>query len=197
MRWPVWVEWAPAYVVGSLGAFCTIQPVFCWAGLCWPPHIRGEQGIWRSSDPKAIALTFDDGPDPRFTGKILDILKDKGVRATFYAIGRQALGSPDLIRRIYAEGHDIGSHSFSHPNPFTINSRRLQLELNATQRVFELTLGIQTHLFRPPYASLHFGYLDAGPQVIQTVTQLGYVIGGMDIDSCDYCGVVSIGWLMK
>ena len=101
------------------------------------PPLRGEQGIWRSSDPKAVALTFDDGPDPRFTGKILDILKDKGVRATFYVIGRQALGSPDLIRRIYAEGHDIGNHSFSHPNPFTIDSRRLQLELNATQRVFE------------------------------------------------------------
>ena len=159
------------------------------------PPLRGEQGIWRSSDPKAIALTFDDGPDPRFTGKILDILKDKGVRATFYVIGRQALGSPDLIRRIYAEGHDIGSHSFSHPNPFTIDSRRLQLELNATQRVFELTLGIQTHLFRPPYASTDFGYLDAGPQVIQTVTQLGYVIGGMDTELCDFCGV-SVDWMV-
>jgi cellulose synthase/poly-beta-1,6-N-acetylglucosamine synthase-like glycosyltransferase/peptidoglycan/xylan/chitin deacetylase (PgdA/CDA1 family) len=160
------------------------------------PPLRGELGVWRPSDPKAVALTFDDGPDPQFTGRILDILKEKSVHATFYLIGRNILNSPDLVRRMYAEGHDIGSHTFSHPDAFAIDIGRLEMELNATQRILEATAGVQTNLFRPPYASLHFGYLDAGPQVIQTATRFGYVIAGMDVESCDFCGI-SAEWIIR
>ena len=163
--------------------------------IVWPP-LRGELALWRPTDPKAVALTFDDGPDPRFTGKILDVLKEKGVHATFYLIGRNVLNAPDLVRRMYAEGHDVGSHTFSHPNAFEIDMDRFDMELNATQRILEATVGIQTNLLRPPYASLHFGYLDAGPQVIQEATRLGYVIGGMDVESCDFCGV-GADWIIR
>lgn len=159
------------------------------------PPLRGEPAVWRPSDPKAVALTFDDGPDRRFTGRILDILKEKGVHATFYLIGRNVLNSPDLVRRMYAEGHDIGSHTFSHPNVFAIDTDRFEMELNATQRILQATAGFQTNLLRPPYGSLHFGYMDAGPQVIQMATRLGYVIGSMDVESCDFCGV-SAEWII-
>jgi cellulose synthase/poly-beta-1,6-N-acetylglucosamine synthase-like glycosyltransferase/peptidoglycan/xylan/chitin deacetylase (PgdA/CDA1 family) len=160
------------------------------------PPLRGEIAIWRPSDPKAVAVTFDDGPDPRFTGRILDILKEKGVHATFYLIGRNVLSSPDLVRRMYAEGHDIGSHTFSHPNAFAIDTDRFEMELNATQRILQATAGFQTNLLRPPYGSLDFGYMDAGPQVIQAATRLGYVIGGMDVESCDFCGL-SAEWIIR
>lgn len=151
------------------------------------PASRGELGLWRPKDSDTVALTFDDGPDPRFTGRILDVLKEKGVHATFYLIGRNVLSSPELVRRIYAEGHDVGSHTFSHPDAFSIGLGRLEMEMNSTQRILEAVTGVQTGLFRPPYASPHAGYMDAGPQVIQTATRLGYLTAGMDVDSCDFC----------
>src|ERR1700752_2678322 len=65
---------------------------------------------------KSIALTFDDGPDPKWTPAILDILKRHNIKATFFLIGQNAVDNPDLVRRIFREGHEIGNHSFTHPN---------------------------------------------------------------------------------
>jgi poly-beta-1,6 N-acetyl-D-glucosamine synthase len=101
---------------------------------------------------KAVALTFDDGPDPVWTPQILDILKQKGVHATFFVVGESAESHPGLIARMWDEGNEIGNHSFTHPN-FAITSRnRTLLEINTTQRVIESITGHSTTLFRPPYA---------------------------------------------
>ncbi len=105
----------------------------------------------RGYKPKTLALTFDDGPDEKFTPMVLDALKKLKVPATFFVIGKNAEESPDLVRRMVDEGHEVGSHTFTHPNLGLVSSQRVELELNATQRALESITGRSTILFRPPY----------------------------------------------
>lgn len=102
--------------------------------------------------PKQIVLTFDDGPDPTWTPKILDVLKREGVKATFFVIGQQAESNPGLIARIWEEGHELGNHTFTHPNLALTGRERSLLEITTTQRIIEAITGHTTTLFRPPYA---------------------------------------------
>ena len=100
---------------------------------------------------KEVALTFDDGPDAQWTPQILDILKAKNVKATFFVIGANAEANPGLVQRILAEGHELGNHTYTHPNLSDTPSQAVALELNATQRLFEALTGRSLRLFRPPY----------------------------------------------
>jgi peptidoglycan-N-acetylglucosamine deacetylase len=135
---------------------------------------------------KKIAITFDDGPDPRWTPKILDILKEKNVPATFFVIGVDASQSPDLLKREYAEGHDIGNHTYTHPNFDEISKTQIRWELNLTQRLIESTIGVKSILFRPPFG------IDHQPEYSEEVAQLpvaqdmGYLIIGQKIDPHDW-----------
>jgi peptidoglycan-N-acetylglucosamine deacetylase len=101
--------------------------------------------------PKFIALTIDDGPADPYTSEMLDELKKYNVKATFFLIGQNAERHPGLVRRIWNEGHEIGNHSFTHPNIGAMPDREARLELTATQRVFQSLLHRSTLLFRPPY----------------------------------------------
>jgi cellulose synthase/poly-beta-1,6-N-acetylglucosamine synthase-like glycosyltransferase/peptidoglycan/xylan/chitin deacetylase (PgdA/CDA1 family) len=136
--------------------------------------------------PGKIALTFDDGPDPRWTPKILDILKEKGVHATFFIIGENGAASPRLVQRILAEGHDLGNHTFTHPNLGDTPDSVAGVELNATQRLIEALTGRSTRLFRPPY----FG--DAEPTSaeeiapMQEAEKMGYLTVGLKVDPDDW-----------
>jgi cellulose synthase/poly-beta-1,6-N-acetylglucosamine synthase-like glycosyltransferase/peptidoglycan/xylan/chitin deacetylase (PgdA/CDA1 family)/spore germination protein YaaH len=138
---------------------------------------------WR---PGMVALTFDDGPDEEWTPKILDILKRENVPATFFIIGQNGQANPGLVKRIVAEGHDIGNHSFTHPNLGEIPGRVTTLELTATQRLIESLTGRSTRLFRAPY----FG--DAEPQTPDEVEpavladKLGYINVGLRVDPDDW-----------
>jgi cellulose synthase/poly-beta-1,6-N-acetylglucosamine synthase-like glycosyltransferase/peptidoglycan/xylan/chitin deacetylase (PgdA/CDA1 family) len=136
--------------------------------------------------PGLVALTFDDGPDPTWTPRVLDILKQEQVPATFFIIGENGQQNPELVRRIVAEGHDIGNHTFTHPNLGEIPGPLVDLELNATQRLIESETGRSTTLFRPPY----FG--DAEPQTPDEVgpvvraNRLGYLTVGLRVDPDDW-----------
>jgi hypothetical protein len=101
--------------------------------------------------PGEVALSFDDGPDPTWTPKILDILKKKNVKGTFMEIGSEAQENVGLMQRVVREGHEIGNHTYTHPDISEISPRQLQLELNLTERLFASKLGIQPLYFRPPY----------------------------------------------
>ncbi|MGH9969386.1 MAG: glycosyltransferase [Pyrinomonadaceae bacterium] len=143
--------------------------------------------IQRGGDhPGLIALTFDDGPDPNWTPAILDILKQEKVPATFFVIGKNGQAYPDLLRRIVNEGHEIGNHTFTHPNLGEIPGSLTELELNATQRLIESEVGRSTVLFRPPY----FGDAEADkPQEVEPAIraeQLGYLMVGVRIDPDDW-----------
>nr|HQU84290.1 polysaccharide deacetylase family protein [Pyrinomonadaceae bacterium] len=136
--------------------------------------------------PGKIVLTFDDGPDAEWTPKILDILKEKGVKATFFVIGENGQENPELIKRIVAEGHEIGNHSFTHPNLGEVPQAVTEVELNATQRLIESLTGRSTRLFRAPY----FG--DAEPRTPNEVEptvlaqKMGYLTVGLHIDPDDW-----------
>lgn len=100
---------------------------------------------------KKLVLTFDDGPDEKYTGRILDILKKEKTPASFFLIGSNVEQNHDLVKRIYAEGHEIGNHTFTHPKLDNIASWRAELELIRTRRAIESLTGHSTILFRPPY----------------------------------------------
>jgi len=141
---------------------------------------------WGKPKDKLIALTFDDGPDKRWTPQILDILKAKKVNATFFVIGENANEEPDLLRRVWREGNDIGSHTYTHPNIGEMPKAEAGFELNATERLLESELGVQPLLFRPPYAE------DVEPEtiddarVLQLATKLGYTTISLHIDPGDW-----------
>ena len=143
--------------------------------------------IQRTGDhPGLIALTFDDGPDPEWTPTILDILKRENVPATFFIIGKNGQAYPDLLRRLVDEGHEIGNHTYTHPNLGEIPASLTELELNATQRLIESETGRSTVLFRPPY----FGDAEADkPQEVEPALlaqSLGYLMIGVRIDPDDW-----------
>ena len=137
-------------------------------------------------NPKLIALTFDDGPDSQYTPQILDILKQYRVPATFFITGLSADQNPSLLTRIYQEGHEIGNHTFTHPNITTISDRQFQLELNATQLLIESRLGHKTLLFRPPYAEDVEPSTPTEVRPLEETSKLGYFTIGMLIDPGDW-----------
>ncbi len=109
--------------------------------------------VWQlpSSDPNAIAFTFDDGPDPQWTPRVLDLLALHGARATFFVVGQRAAEHPDLVRRIVAEGHAIGSHTYGHSHGFHFSSaRRMRSEIVAGVEAVTAIAGVRPTLFRPP-----------------------------------------------
>ncbi|MDB5691004.1 MAG: polysaccharide deacetylase, partial [Alphaproteobacteria bacterium] len=136
--------------------------------------------------PGLVALTFDDGPDADWTPKILDILKQKNVPATFFVVGENALSHPRLLNRIVAEGHELGNHSYTHPNMALLSERGVSLELNATERLVEAYTGRGMRLFRAPF----FG--DAEPTTADELgpalaaQQRGYLNVGLHVDTEDW-----------
>jgi peptidoglycan-N-acetylglucosamine deacetylase len=133
-----------------------------------------------------IVISFDDGPDRRWTPRILDILREKHAHAVFFVVGEEANQSPDLLKREYNEGHEIGNHTFTHPNFDEISHTQLKWELNLTQRLIESTLGVKSILFRPPYG------IDHQPEYAEEIQQLpypqemGYLIVGQRVDPDDW-----------
>src|SRR5271165_3278121 len=138
------------------------------------------------SSPNKIAITFDDGPDPEWTPKILDVLQDKGVTATFFLIGVEAQKYPGITKRIYNAGHNIGNHTFTHPDISNISKRYFEVELNLTERFFEGKLGVKPVLFRPPYSVDQEP--DTADQVrpLELAQQLGYITIGDKVDPNDW-----------
>ncbi len=125
-------------------------------------YVIGRNGF----KPGLLALTIDDGPSDPYTSEMLDELKALKAPATFFLIGQNAERYPGLVKRIWAEGHEIGNHTFTHPNMGTVSPRQAQLEMNATQRVFQSLLHRSTILFRPPYNA------DAEPTTQQEVAPI-------------------------
>jgi cellulose synthase/poly-beta-1,6-N-acetylglucosamine synthase-like glycosyltransferase/peptidoglycan/xylan/chitin deacetylase (PgdA/CDA1 family)/spore germination protein YaaH len=151
-----------------------------------PVYPRSYTIQYYGYDPKKLAITFDDGPDPKWTPKILDILKRENVKGTFFVIGEQAEDNVGLLRRYVREGHEIGNHTFTHPDISEISPRQLELELNLTERLFASKLGIQPLYFRPPYS------IDQEPDTndqaapVDIVENMGYIIVGNKIDTDDW-----------
>jgi len=141
-----------------------------------------------------VAISFDDGPDPRWTPAVLDILKARGVKAAFFMVGERMEENPKIVERIAREGHEIGVHTYTHPNLAVVSGERARLELNATQRLIETITQHSTFLFRPPY---HADSEPHSPEELAPITiaqELGYLTVASDIDPEDWSrpGVAAI-----
>ena len=100
---------------------------------------------------RQVALTFDDGPSPVWTPKILDELKSSGIKATFFMLGEHAEKYPDVARRVASEGHEIGNHTFTHQDMSKVSRQWAGLEMDATRLLIECITGHSTILFRAPF----------------------------------------------
>lgn len=141
---------------------------------------------YASLNRKKIALIFDDGPDPKYTLQILNTLKATHTPATFFVIGRNALKYPQIMKREIAEGHDIGNHTYTHPNIAQISKLELSMELASTKRLLESSTGRSTLLFRAPYG------VDSPPKNLEeakrisAITNMGYYTVRTSVDSEDW-----------
>ncbi len=161
----------------SRGRFASKYLIF---PLCPTLYHQGE------GTAHEVALSFDDGPDPDWTPKILDILKKANVKAAFFITGRQAEKYPDLVLRILKEGHEVGNHTYSHPNLSLASVEQVELELNATQRLFEAISGRSTTLFRPPYNADSHPHERREIEALDRAQSLGYLTVCENIDPEDW-----------
>ena len=146
------------------------------------------ESITRQGDPgpHKVALTFDDGPDPTWTPKILDILKEKKAPAAFFVLGSQVQQYPDLLERIAREGHEIGNHTYTHQNLAEAGDEQISLELNATTRLIEAVTGHSTAYFRPPYNSDGTPSQPGEIRALRLARDLGYLTVTQSIDPDDW-----------
>jgi peptidoglycan/xylan/chitin deacetylase (PgdA/CDA1 family) len=143
------------------------------------PKLITRQG---NSTITSLALTFDDGPDLKYTPKILDTLKKYNVKATFFVVGTQIQKYPAIFRRLIREGHEIGSHSFQHLKFPQLSAEQIKYQLNHNNEIIRQNGGKPRMIFRPPYGALD-------PTTVELIGKLDYKIILWTIDSLDWRGL--------
>lgn len=140
------------------------------------PNIMLYQG---QVQQKIIALTFDDGPDQRFTPQVLDVLKKHRVKATFFLMGSRVKKHPNVAKRIVKEGHVIGNHTYWHPQLTKTGKQNMKWEINQTEQQIERATERHTSLFRAPYGALN-------DKLVKEIGDMGYKGIGWSIDTNDW-----------
>lgn len=140
------------------------------------PHILVLHGTRTKNQ---VALTFDDGPDIRFTPQVLDVLAKHDVKATFFIVGTRAEAHHAITKRIHDEGHAIGNHTFWHPNLPKEELGRLHWELTETEQVIADIIGFKPRLFRSPYGALN-------EEMVEMLEENNNTVIGWDVDSIDW-----------
>jgi len=154
-------------------ALVTCGVLFAGLGMFADVVTRGPE------DEGAVALTFDDGPSPEHTPKILSLLDAAKIKATFFVIGRKAEAHPEIVRAIKARGHAIGLHSYAHHRLFSLRSLRyVRADLARGQKVLEAITGEPPILFRPPIGHM-------SPRIAKAVDELGLIVVGWSIRALD------------
>ncbi|NPV69813.1 MAG: polysaccharide deacetylase family protein [Firmicutes bacterium] len=142
--------------------------------------------VLRQGDVKQnlVALTFDDGPDTQFTPQILDALAQKGVRATFFLIGKRLSEAPAVVGRIIAEGHAVGNHTYNHPNVMRFTADEISSEIASAGEALRRFGVRRTDMFRPPYGAVHVSS-------VESLANSGYRLYLWSVDSLDWRGLNS------
>ena len=151
--------------LGVAGAVGLAVGGLAYAAL-WPGSWIFGTALIAPARAGELALTFDDGPNPAWTPRLLDVLARYDARATFFMMGSRAQAQPELVRRIAAAGHLIGNHSWSHPNLARTASKSIREELKRTNETLEQMTGAQVRFFRPPFGARR-------PAVFQIARELG------------------------
>lgn len=175
----LWIEGRPGSASVAIGSV---------SGKRSAPTVMSAPVPARSlADEAAAALTFDDGPDPTWTPVVLDILKEKGVKATFFVLGGRAQAYPDLVRRAAAEGHSIQNHSWNHPAGFEALPFEVVLdEMRGTSDELEALTGARPRFFRPPGGGV-------SAEVEAASGQLGMKLAMWNVDPQDWAGTSAEG----
>ncbi|WP_344944455.1 bifunctional polysaccharide deacetylase/glycosyltransferase family 2 protein [Actinomadura miaoliensis] len=152
------------------------------------PVLRPGPGPVRSARPASgtIALTFDDGPDPTWTPRLLDVLRRHHAQATFFTVGARVAEHPELARRMVREGHEIGSHTYTHADMGAVPGWRLRLELDLTQRALAGATGRTTNLVRQPFSATPASLTGAQWAAAEAAARHGYVTVLADRDTGDW-----------
>ena len=152
------------------------------------PVLGAHQGTVDATrlPPRTVVLTFDDGPDPTWTPRVLDVLARHHVPATFFVLGSEVLRHPDLARREVAEGHELGNHSFTHPDLTTLPAWQQRWQLTQTQLALLGVTGRTTTLVRPPYSFSNASLDDVSWRLVEDAHADGYVTVLADVDGRDW-----------
>lgn len=131
-------------------------PPALWAAYTWGAHLLTLGAIRRGPESqRRVALTFDDGPDPVHTPKLLDLLHAFRAHGTFFLVGQRASTAPEVVRRIVAEGHEIGNHTWSHRNLWTCGPRQTAREIEKGHRILAEVARHSPAWFRPPWGMVN------------------------------------------
>lgn len=161
------IRWAvrPQLFVVGLAAVCCLGAVWGWtrsqtqtiqSSLDFKQQVGAAQTVRPDCSAKpCIALTFDDGPNPEVTPQILDILQRYQVKATFFLVGARVPGNESIVQREYREGHEVGNHSWSHPDLSSLTPEGVQYQIKAAQQVISSAGVPMPRLLRPPYGSIN------------------------------------------
>ncbi len=144
-----------------------------------PANAAGESAPPELTAARTVYLTFDDGPSPRWTPAVLDVLKRHGARATFFVLGSQLRAHPALARRIVAEGHVLANHTYSHVDLTRVDAEHFADEVEQTQALIRKLSGQDERLLRPPYGA-------ANAHVRLLASRLGYRVVLWDVDPQDW-----------
>lgn len=141
------------------------------------PSITKHPGTYYmvNTEEKVLALTFDDGPDPLYTGHILDVLKEKDVRGTFFVLGENVQGNPELMRRIYEDGHEVANHGYSH----NYSPSKFVQELSKTEEILQNMFNTRSVYYRPPGGIV-------SESVLKAVNEQGLTLALWSVDSKDW-----------
>jgi peptidoglycan/xylan/chitin deacetylase (PgdA/CDA1 family) len=152
-------------LAAGVGALAAGAAVFAYASQ-WPESQLFGRALIAGSDPKELALTYDDGPNPAATAALLDVLARHGVRATFFIIGGFARKEPGLVKAVAAAGHVVANHTMTHPKLSLVSAARVRAELTECKAVLEDLTGQPVRYFRPPFGSRR-------PYVLRVARELG------------------------
>jgi len=155
-----------------------------WGAVDMRTGIWGRATCGGARSSGAVALTYDDGPDPDSTPPLLDLLAERGVRAAFFCVGERMRAQPELVRRLVAEGHELGNHGDSHSvwtNFFS--AARLGREVDACQRTAQELSGARPRFFRPPFGLVN--HATAGVLKAADLELVGWRVSGMDLPGRD------------
>jgi peptidoglycan/xylan/chitin deacetylase (PgdA/CDA1 family) len=121
------------------------------------------------SNQRVVALTFDDGPNPPYTNRILDVLQQQHVHATFFLVGRAVQAYPSVVQREIREGHAVGNHTWDHPHLIVMRPSNIRSTLQRTDDAIYAAAHVRTHLMRPPFGARDW-------IVLQQARKLGYTV---------------------
>ena len=165
----------------AVGAAGGLFYLFCYGGFGGPLDWVMRTELHGDRSKPNVALTFDDGPDPIRTPKLLDLLRELHVKATFFVVGADVDANPEVCRRIVAEGHEIGNHTYTHRYLPLARSSKVLRELRATDRAILAATGVTPTLARPPYGG-------RSPKTVRAFLRAAKRLVLWDVNSFDWKG---------